>query len=70
MERKSRAGVYYYRHEAELARSVLEAEGIICTISCDDAGGQSVGIQFTNGVFLWVAESDLPRARELLDGVD
>lgn len=70
MGEKAKVGVYFYRHEAELARSVLEAEGIICAITCDDAGGYSVSIQFTNGVHLWVAEEDLSRAKALLDGID
>jgi Putative prokaryotic signal transducing protein len=70
MGEKAKAGIFFYRHEAELARSALEAEGIISTITCDDAGGFSVGIQFTNGAHLWVAEEDLPRAKEILDGIE
>lgn len=70
MEEQARAGVYYYRHEAELARSALEARGIACSITADDAGGQGIGIQFTNGVVLWVRTEDLARAREILDAIE
>jgi len=59
---------FNYRHEAELARSVLAAEGIAATITADDAGGQGIGIQFTNGVILWVTATDQARASAILDG--
>ena len=70
MEGKARARVFYYRHEAELAQSALEAQGIECSITSDDAGGQGIGIQFTNGVILWVKASDLERARKILGAID
>jgi Putative prokaryotic signal transducing protein len=59
--------VFNYRHEAELARSALEAGGIPCFITADDAGGQGIGIQFTHGVRLWVSAQDLVRAVGILD---
>ncbi len=57
---------FYYRHEAELAQSALEADGIESRITSDDAGGQGIGIQFTNGVDLLVPEDALARARAIL----
>ncbi len=66
LPRKVRVAEYYYRHEAELARTVLEASGIAAYVLSDDAGGQAVGIQFTGGVGLWIEESDVELAREVL----
>lgn len=70
MDNKARASIFSYRHEAELARTALEARGIACSITSDDAGGQGIGIQFTNGVMLWVKTSDLERAKGILDGIE
>jgi hypothetical protein len=70
MDERACAGVFYTRHEAELARSALEAGGIACFITADDAGGQGIGIQFTNGVLLWVQAPDLERAQAILDAAD
>lgn len=70
MEDRAPARTFYYRHEAELAKSALEARGIECSITSDDAGGQGIGIQFTNGVVLWVKEGDLERAQKILGAID
>ncbi|MFH1143784.1 MAG: DUF2007 domain-containing protein [Candidatus Eisenbacteria bacterium] len=60
-------GVFEYRHDAELARSLLEGHGISSWISADDAGGQYVMAAFGGGVQLWVDEDDLDRARDILE---
>jgi hypothetical protein len=61
---------FSYRHEAELARSMLEANAIPSVIHADDAGGQGIGIQFTRGVHLFVRAEDADRANALLEGND
>jgi hypothetical protein len=60
------AWVYSYRHEAELGRSMLEAEGIEAMIAADDCGGQRPLLGANAGVKLLVRRSDEPRARKLL----
>lgn len=64
------ARVFHYRHEAELARSALAADGIESTMQADDAGAQGLGIQFIHGVKLLVREEDLTRAQEILGGFE
>ncbi len=59
-------GVYNYRHEAELARSVLEGSGITAEVRSDDAGGQQIGLQFIRGARLLVQRQDADRARGAL----
>lgn len=70
MTDRARVKTYSYRHDAELAMSLLEAAGIQAYITADDAGGQAVGIQFSGGVKLWVPAPELERARSLLSDVD
>lgn len=60
--------IFHYRHEAELARSALTADGIDSTLMADDAGSQGLGIQFVRGVKLLVREEDRDRAEEILGG--
>jgi imidazoleglycerol phosphate synthase glutamine amidotransferase subunit HisH len=60
------ARVYSYRHEAELGRSMLEAEGIEAMIAADDCGGQRPLLGANTGVKLLVRRSDEPQARKLL----
>jgi hypothetical protein len=52
---------------AEAAASLLESEGIVATISSDDAGGELPNLDFATGVRLLVARSDVERAREVLN---
>ncbi len=56
------------RPEAEIAKGMLEANGIRTVLSADDAGGWRPELTFTMGVRLLVAEDDVEVARELLDG--
>lgn len=57
------------RGEAEIARSLLEAEGIAAAIAADDMGGNTPPLDFSSGLQLVVEAADVDRARELLDEV-
>lgn len=54
---------------AEMAASVLEAEGIEALIMADDAGGAYPMLQFLRGVRLLVAPEDEARAKEILQAM-
>lgn len=58
---------YGDRLNAELARGLLEIEGIASMISADDAGGMRPPLQLTQGVRLFVRAREVERAREVLD---
>jgi hypothetical protein len=57
---------YSYRHEAEFAKSYLDAAGIQSAIFADDAGGVEVALSFSNSVRVLVRPEDAERAREIL----
>jgi hypothetical protein len=57
------------RGEAEIARSLLEAEGIGAAIAADDTRGNWPQFDLSAGVQLVVEAGDVERARELLDEV-
>ncbi len=54
---------------AEMAASVLEAEGIEVLVLADDAGGAYPMLQFLRGVRLLVASEDEARAKEILQAM-
>ena len=56
-----------YRHEAELARTLLETEGIEAMIQGDDCGGLGIGLAFSGGISVFVAMDDAERARVILE---
>jgi len=56
--------------DAGFGKSILDAEGIQCTILKDDAGGMMPQFQMVEGVRLMVNESDLERAQAVLDQAD
>lgn len=58
--------VYSYRHEAELARSALEADGIEAMVEADDCGGQRPLMGANVGVKLLVRRSDESKAKSVL----
>lgn len=60
-------GRYRWRHEAEMARGVLEDEGIPATVIADDAGGAYAGIAPAR---LLVARGAASRAREILRSLE
>ena len=57
---------YGFRHEAEVGRSMLEANEIDAVINGDDAGGIQPGMAAANGIKLLVRRSDGQKAMELL----
>jgi hypothetical protein len=57
------------RGEAEIARSLLEAEGITAAVPSEERGGFTAPLEFSSGVQLVVEAGDVERARELLDEV-
>ena len=60
---------YRWRHEAEVARGLLEDAGIAALILADDAGGALGGIGLPSGklpVRLLVREDELDLARDVL----
>jgi hypothetical protein len=55
------------RGEAEIARSLLEAEGIAAAIAADDTRGNWPQFDLSAGVQLVVDAADVDRAHEVLD---
>ncbi len=58
------------RHEAELAVSFFAAYDVAVHVQADDGGAQQPNLTFLNEVILYVRESDLATAEELLDLVE
>lgn len=58
---------YHARHEAELGKSLLEANGVEAHIETDDAGGPVPGLAFTQGVRLSVKNEDLDKAQDIFN---
>jgi hypothetical protein len=54
------------RQQAELARGALEASGLEAMIMADDMGGTLPGLDFPQGVGVFVREADLAAAKEIL----
>ena len=52
--------------EADIAKGALDAFGIDCMISRDDAGGQRPHLAFSGGMRLMVRAEDAERAAEVL----
>ncbi len=57
---------FNYRHEAEAARSVLDASGVFAVVFSDDAGGQEISLQFVHGARLIVKQKDERLAKTIL----
>ncbi len=58
---------FYYKHEAELAQGLLEANGVASMISAADAGGMRPDYVFgMGGIRLYVEERDKETALEIL----
>jgi Putative prokaryotic signal transducing protein len=58
------------RPVAELAKDVLETDGIRAIVSADDVGRMRPELAFSRGVRLLVEESDAHRAQELLAAME
>lgn len=54
------------RHEAEMAKGLLESGGIKSTLSADDCGGLRPAMSFGSAITLSVLRSDLDRAKKIL----
>ena len=57
---------YRYRHEADLARALLDAAGIRSVLIGDDAGGMGPHIMSDNPIRLYVASESAAEAEEVL----
>ena len=57
---------FNYRHEAELAKGMLDTNGICAVVFSDDAGSQAVSLQFVGGAKLMVKQQDENRAKAIL----
>jgi hypothetical protein len=61
---------YHARHEAELQKSVLEANGIEAVIESDDVGGVGPALAFTRGVRLLVHKDDAQKAQVIFQDLE
>ena len=69
MRRLAVLATYRWRHEAEMARGLLEDSGVAAIVTADDAGGALAGIGLPPSelpVRLLVLAEDLELAREIL----
>ena len=57
---------YRYRHEADLARALLDAANIRSVLVGDDAGGMGPHIMSDNPIRLYVAAESAAEAEEVL----
>jgi type III secretory pathway lipoprotein EscJ len=54
------------RTDAEIARGLLESNGINALVTADDKGGTDPFLTFANGVKLLVDENDIITAKTIL----
>lgn len=57
---------FNYRHEAEVVRSVLDADGIEAFVTSDDCGSVDPALGLVRGACVVVAAEDVTRAEESL----
>ena len=57
---------YTYRHEAEVAKALLESHSINSLIQADDCGAMDPALSFASAVNLLVSKKDLPIAQNFL----
>jgi hypothetical protein len=57
---------FYYRHEAEFFKSLLEANGIESFIVSDDCGSWDPALGFARGVHLMINSDLLQQAEEII----
>lgn len=67
MSRLTQIRTFLYRHEAEMAKELLEGQGIKVLLSIDDAGGTRPQLAYSGGAVILVMEEDAQRARDLLN---
>jgi len=57
---------FLQRHEAEMAKGLLEENGIDCVLETDDCGGLRAGMTFGSAIKLKVSSSDLEKAKDVV----
>jgi len=63
--------LFYYKHEAELAKEILSKQGIESIIKADDCGGMRPHLTLgTAGVQLLIKKEDFERAKEILETIE
>jgi hypothetical protein len=62
--------LYELRHEAEVARALLDSAGIEAVVVADDEGGLNPGFFARYGIRVVVRSTDLDDARHLLRAAD
>jgi iron-sulfur cluster repair protein YtfE (RIC family) len=55
--------------DAQIAKGILEDEGIDSFIIKDDEGSMNPSLQFTQGVRLYVMENDAEKANKILEQI-
>lgn len=58
---------FHYRHQADLAKSALEANGIDAIAASDDGGRQEISLQFVRGAQRLVDPANADRAKSVLN---
>jgi len=61
---------YSADHDAELGKSILEANGIRAVIASDEAGGTLPGLALTQGVHLLVDVEDVEKAETVFKDLE
>ena len=56
---------YSTRHDAELAKGFLEANGVNAVVSGDDYGGIHPGLSFSTGIRLLVKDEDVEKTKRI-----
>jgi hypothetical protein len=67
MERRVKVASFISRMEAEIAKSLLDSNGIPVQFKTDDMGGLQPALTLTGGVELWIDGDDLPDALRILN---
>ena len=57
---------FNYRHEAEIVRELLEANGIEAFVTSNDCGALDPALQLAQGAVLWIAADELENARSVV----
>jgi hypothetical protein len=66
MEQLITIKTFYSRHDAEIAKGLLDEKGIQSSILADDGGATRPSLTFTEGVRLLVGKNDVKKAKELI----
>ena len=62
---------FYHKHDAEMAKGLLEDKDIMCLLKGDDVGGYRPHVTLSMGNYqILVREEDLETAKEILGCLD